>query len=217
MRAILLSVAAIAAATGCSKKGGGDKCQRVIDKSWKVLGEMAALRDKRLGDADKKQLVEQCTRALKSGKPDPQMECVLAASDDAGVRACYIKGYEDYLARSKQIEAKLQLGKIGKRAKLAFAEKSEFPTGKIGPTPPTPCCDEQVKQCLPNETMWADPVWRALEFDVEGAFHFQYAYESDGKTFTATATGDPGCTGKPTTITITGKPGADGNVEITGL
>jgi hypothetical protein len=114
------------------------------------------------------------------------------------------------------MEAKIQLGKIGKNAKTAFVAQAAFPTGKVGPTPANACCSEQIKQCIPSEGMWADPTWQALEFMVEGPFNYQYTYESDGKTFTATASGDPGCTGKPVTHTITGKVGADGSPEVSG-
>lgn len=214
MRAALLSILLVAGA--CSKKSD-DKCQRVIAKSFAVLGEIAALRGAKLGDEEKTQLIEQCRKAVKAGHPDPQIDCVLAAKDDAGVRSCYIKGYEEYLARSKEIEAKLQLSKLGKNASAAFTEKAEFPRGKVGPTPAAPCCSEQIKQCVPTDTTWADPVWQALGFTVEGVFHFQYSYESDGKTFTATATGDIGCTGKPTTTTLTGKVGAGGVPELSKL
>src|SRR5688572_4765474 len=48
------------------------------------------------------------------------MQCVLAANDDAAVRNCYMKGYEQYLERSKEVEAKLQLSAIGKRGRLHF-------------------------------------------------------------------------------------------------
>lgn len=200
----------------CSKKKE-DKCTRAIDKSWTVLNEIAVLRGKnaKLTPEDKKAFVENCRKASKS-KPDPEVDCVLAAKDDAGVRDCYMKGYEAYLARSKEMEAKIQLGKIAKTTKAAFIGQAAFPTGKVGPTPATPCCSEQVKQCLPGEGTFSDPTWQALEFMIEGPFHFQYSYESNGKTFTATASGDPGCTGKPVTHTITGKVGADGSPEITG-
>lgn len=211
-RIVLLSLLLVA----CSKKSS-DKCERVIDKSMKVLGEIAALRGAKLGAADKKELVAQCRKAAKAGHPDPQIDCVLAAADDAGVRKCYIQGYENYLERSKEIEAKLQLTSLGKLAKAAFVENNEFPKGKVGPTPATPCCGEQIKQCVPTDTTWSDPVWQSLGFAVEGAFLFQYSYESDGKTFTATATGDVGCTGKPTTTTLTGKVGADGAPELSKL
>jgi hypothetical protein len=145
------------------------------------------------------------------------MACVLAAKDDAGVRDCYMKGFEQYLQRSKEVEAKLHLGMIEKRAKLYFVTNNEFPRGKSGPTPVTPCCSEQIKKCISDDKMWADPVWQALEFSVEGTFGFQYSYESDGKTFTASAVGDVGCTGTPVTHKIEGKVGADGQPEITKL
>jgi hypothetical protein len=206
----LALIAAVLLVSGCAKSKSGDRCEIVVDKSMKVLGDLAKMRGARLGDPEKKELVAQCRKAVKAGKPDPQMDCVIAAKDDAGVSACYTKGYEQYLARSKEIEAKLQLGKLGKLATTAFVENAEFPKGKVGPTPATPCCGEGTKQCTPTETTWADPVWKALDFAVEGAFHFQYTYESDGKTFTATATGDVECTGKPTTTSIVGKIGDDG-------
>lgn len=212
MRVLLL----VALLAGCSKKSGEDKCTRVIEKSMKVLGELATMRGTKLGPKEKAQLVEQCRRQTRDGKPDAEMECVLAAKDDAAVRKCYIRGYEDYLARSKEVEAKLQLNKLGKNARMAFVATAQFPVGKVGPTPPAPCCTQQIKQCVPDEKMWADPVWQALEFNVEGAFNFQYSYESDGKTFTATAVGDIGCTGKPVTHTITGAIGGDGSPVVTG-
>lgn len=212
MRVALLCLLLVA--TACSKKSG-DKCSRVIDKSMKVLGEIAALRGAKLGKEEKKQLIEQCRKAVKAGHPDPQIDCVLAADNDDGVRRCYIKGYENYLARSKEVEATLQLHKLGKAAAAAFVEKGAFPIGKVGPTPAAPCCAEQIKQCLPTDEMWADPTWQALGFHVEGAFHYQYSYESDGKTFTATAVGDVTCAAaQPSTVTITGKVGADGAPEI---
>ncbi len=213
MKWIVLLALVLAA---CSSKKT-DKCARVIDKSMKVLGEISALRGATLGPEEKKQLIAQCKKAVKDGHPDPQMDCVLAAADETGVRKCYVKGYEDYLARSKEIEAKLQLTTIGKLARGVFDEKQAFPQGKVGPTPATPCCNEPTKQCTPTDAMWSDPVWQALGFRVQGTFLFQYTYESDGKTFTAIATGDVGCTGKPTTTTLTGKVGADGTPELSKL
>lgn len=206
----LALIAMIVGGVGCSKAKPEDKCARVVEKSMKVLNDLATMRGAKLGASEKKQLIEQCRRQVKAGKPDAQMDCVLAAKDDASVSACYTKGYEQYLARSKGIEAKLQLSKLGKNAQVAFVEKSEFPKGKVGPTPATPCCAEASKTCTPTAAMWADPVWQALEFQIEGAFHFQYTYESDGKTFTATATGDIDCAGKPTTTVINGRLGDDG-------
>lgn len=215
MRSVLLVSLATLALASCGGKKSTDKCTRMIDKSMKVLGEISAMRGARLGKLEHDQLIEQCRAAVKAGRPDPQMACVLAAADDAAVRRCYIAGYEQHLARSKEVEAKLQLARLGKLAKAAFAANAAFPAGKVGPTPPNPCCAQQIKQCLSSDKTWTDPVWQALGFAIEGAFHYQYTYESDGKTFTATATGDVDCTGTPATATITGKVGADGAPEVT--
>lgn len=214
MSRVALIAAVLLVASGCSKSKPKDRCQLVVDKSMKVLDNLAKMKGAPLGPAEKKELVAQCRRAVKAGKPDPQMDCVIAAKDDAGVSACYTKGYEQYMARSREIEAKLQLTKIGKLAATAFVTTAEYPKGKVGPTPATPCCGEASKTCTPTETTWSDPVWKALEFSIEGAFHYQYTYESDGKTFTATATGDVACSGKPTTTSIVGRVGDDGAPHV---
>lgn len=203
--------------TACGSKKSDDKCARVMDKSMTVLNEIAALRGVKLGAKEKQQLIEQCKKAEKAGHPDPATACVLAAADDKAVRNCYMKSFEDHLQHTKEIEAKLQLTKIGKAAKAYVAANKELPKGKVGPTPATPCCSEQIKQCIPAEGTWADPVWHALEFSIDGPYNFQYSYESDGKTFTATATGDIECAGKPTTTTLTGTIGADGQVTLSKL
>lgn len=198
---------------GCSKKQA-DECQRVIDKSKNALSEIARLRGKELGADDRKMLVEQCRKSLKAGKRDPSVDCVLAAKDDAHVRDCYMKGFESYVQRSKSTEAKLQLHGISEAATVTFMEKATYPVGKVGPTPATACCQQPGKQCAPVAADWANPVWQALELQIDEPFRFQYSYESDGKTFTATAVGDLACDGKLTTHTATGTVTADGNPQV---
>ncbi len=206
----------LGASLGCSKSGGGDECQRVIDKSFTVLTEMARLRGRELDAADRKVLVEQCRKALKEGKRDPAMTCVLGAADDAAVRACYIKGFQSYAAKSKGIEARVNLKMIGASAKSAFADQAAFPAGKVGPSPATPCCQQPGQTCAPNPADFADPVWQALHVQLDEPSRFQYSYESDGKTFTATAVGDLACDGTLTTETVTGSVGSDGSPQVTG-
>ncbi|MDQ3366232.1 MAG: hypothetical protein M3680_12465 [Myxococcota bacterium] len=203
-------------ASGCSKSGGGDECQRAIDKSWTVLLEMARLRGRELDAADRKTVVEQCRKAMKEGKRDPAMTCVLAAANEAAVRDCYMKGFASYAAKSKAIEARVALNGIGRSAKDAFVEKGGFPVGKVGPSPATPCCQQPGQTCAPNPADFADPVWQALYFELSSPARFQYRYESDGKTFTATAVGDLACDGTLTTETVTGSVGADGTPQVTG-
>jgi hypothetical protein len=197
----------------CSKSSG-DECQRMMDKSAPVLGDMARLRGREIGDADRKKLVAHCRTSLKEGKRDPAMDCVLAASTDTAVRDCYIKGFESYAQKAKKTEAELQLNKLGKSAKVEFMVNDAFPVGKVGPTPATPCCAQPDKKCAPDPQAWADPVWQALEFQIDEPHLFQYSYESDGKTFTATAVGDLACDGKPTTHTATGTVTADGTPQV---
>ncbi len=212
-RSFFALIVVVGLGVGCSKKQA-DECQRVIDKSKNALSEISRLRGKELGAADRKVLVEQCRKALEAGKRDPSVDCVLAAKDDAHVRDCYMKGFESYVERSKSAEAKLQLNRIGKAAKVAFIEKAAYPVGKIGPTPATACCQQPGKQCAPVAADWADPVWQALELQIDVPFRFQYSYESDGKTFTATAVGDLACDGRLTTHTATGTVTADGNPQV---
>ncbi len=97
-------------------------------------------------------------------------------------------------------EAELQLNKIGKHAKVSVIEQSQFPVGKVGPTPATDCC--AAGGCKPDAAVWGDATWKALEFSIEETHQFQYSYESDGKTFTAKAIG---CGDHAGTYTATGR------------
>lgn len=108
----------------------------------------------------------------------------------------------------------MQLNRIGKSAKVAFITNAEYPTGRAGPTPATPCCAQPDKQCAPAAADWANPIWQALDFRIDDPFRFQYSYESDGKTFTATATGDLACDGKTTTLTARGIITDDGSPQV---
>jgi len=106
---------------------------------------------------------------------------------------------------SKISEAKLRLDQIGQHAKrAAVAGTGGFPTGTAGPTPSTPCCQSADKKCPANGADWNDPIWQALDMRVDDPSYFQLTYTSDGKTFTATAVGDPQCTGEVQTWTARG-------------
>lgn len=122
------------------------------------------------------------------------------------VTACGAKEEsEDYIRKSKQIEGRVKLKSIGRAAKEHVAEKGTLPTGSIGPTPAQPCCASPDKKCPVTASDWQQPIWDALFMSLDRPGYFQYAYESDGTSFTATATGDVLCEGKPVTFTITGK------------
>jgi hypothetical protein len=50
-----------------------------------------------------------------------------------------------------------------------------------------------------------NPVWHALDFEIDEPSLFRYSYESDGKTFTAKAVGDLDCDGIEITYELNGK------------
>ena len=121
------------------------------------------------------------------------------------VAACGGKG-----SSTDDSEAEHQLRKLEKSAKRAFEMTSAFPKGMELPTPSASCCSQPDKVCKPQAADWAGPMWTALEFSISEPTHFQYSYESDGKSFTATATG--GCDGSVRTIKLQGQVSPSGNV-----
>jgi hypothetical protein len=110
---------------------------------------------------------------------------------------------DDYVMKSKATEAKLMLNKLGKMAQMYFMERGQFPAGKVPLTPAAPCCKGAKGECAPDPAQWqaAEP-FKALDFIVDMPHRFQYSYESDGKTATATAVGDLNCDGKTITFKL---------------
>lgn len=189
----------------CSKKAApaGDDCQRFVDKSRAVLEGMLKSAGKGSA-ADLDKLVTECrAHAGKPGnKDDAMMKCVLDAKDDPAVAACWAASLTDYQEKGKATEAKLRLNRLGKNAKVAFITNAEFPKGQAGPSPAQACCSFPDHKC-PVTTDWAqNPVWAALDFSVDEPALFQYSYESDGKTATATAIGDLDCDGTSITYKL---------------
>lgn len=196
MRTLAVVISMVAA--GCG--GSADDCQRFVDKASPWFEKMAQSSGGRsFGDAERKQVVEMCRKQPKT-KASPEFKCVLGAKDDAAVAACFESAFKDYMGKAKQTEAALQLNKLAKYAKVYWAENSAFPTGKVGPSPATPCCDGPGHKC-PVGDWGKDPAWQALDFQIDEPHQFQYTYESDGQAAKATAIGDLDCDG--TTITYT--------------
>ena len=111
---------------------------------------------------------------------------------------------KQYLDKSKATEAKLGLNKISKAAKLYFIEIAKFPMGNAATLPATACCSQPDHKCAPSKDWATDPVWKQLDFTIDEPTRFQYAYQSDGLTFTATAVGDLDCDGHAKTYTMKG-------------
>jgi hypothetical protein len=190
---------------GCSK---GDDCQKLVDKMMPVMKEMASKSGKNVDmDKGKDEFLQNCRKDDKM-KNDPTMKCVLDAKDEAAVKECIAKPMNDYAGRSKQTEAMVQLNALSKHAKMVFGESGAFPTGTAKELPANDkpgCCGQPDNKC-PASTEWAsDPVWKALDFSIDQPGMYRYKYTSDGKTFTASATGDLDCDGKPAIFMLTGK------------
>ena len=99
-------------------------------------------------------------------------------------------------------EAQVQLNKLSKSLKAHWNTHGRFPDGKTGPLPVARCCTSARGVC-PVTTAWrSDPLWSRLAFEVLDPGRFQFAYESDGTTATATAIADLDCDGTPITYTL---------------
>ncbi len=112
--------------------------------------------------------------------------------------AVAIPAFMDYMKRSKKTEASLQLNKIGKNAKRVYSETGSYTPGTALQLPAKPggggCCGGPNNHCLANPTGFvADPVWKALDFQIDEPTLFYYDYTGTPTTFIAKATGDLDC------------------------
>lgn len=208
-------VACMIVICGCKK---ADDCTKLVDKMLPAMKEMAG-KDGAAVDMDKAKdkFIENCRKDDKM-KNDPTSKCVLDAKDDAAVKACLAGAFGEYGKRSKATEASLQLNAIAKNAKRVWAESGSFPKGTSAVLPAntggkTGCCGAAADNKCPASKDWAtDPVWSALGFQIDEPSMYRYKYESaDGKSFTATATGDADCDGDEAVFTVTGSLDASGN------
>ena len=131
--------------------------------------------------------------------------------------AVAIPAFMDYTKRSKKTEAALQLNKIGKSAKRAYAETGKYPVGTAPLTPADPCCGQPNNHCAAVPSLYAaNPVWRALDFQIDEPTLFQYSYRgsADGQSFEAKAVGDLDCDGVFITYELAGTV-SSGNPAVT--
>jgi type II secretory pathway pseudopilin PulG len=121
--------------------------------------------------------------------------------------AVAIPAFMDYSHRSRKTEAALQLDRIGKNAKRVYVETSAFPKGSAPLTPPAPCCGQPNNRCPASPALYAaDPVWQALDFQIDEPTLYQYSYSAspDGTSFIAKAVGDLDCDGTFITYELRG-------------
>jgi hypothetical protein len=116
------------------------------------------------------------------------------------------------MAAAEKTEAALQLNKIGKSAKRVYAETSSFVMGTAAQLPRKPggggCCGgtgASSNHCAAVPASFAaDPIWKALDFQIDEDSLFFYDYTGTATTFTAKATGDLDCDGTEIVYTLIG-------------
>jgi type II secretory pathway pseudopilin PulG len=128
--------------------------------------------------------------------------------------AVAVPSFMDYTKRSKRTEAELMLRKLEVAAKIYAAENQAFPRASAPLTPTAPCCAGPGHRCN-DPKAWRTPEWQQLNFEIDEPHLYQYAYESDGKTFTARAVGDLDCDGSAVTYEIRGMIGDSGIPRFT--
>lgn len=193
-------VVATVTLVSCSK---GDECTKATDHMIPAMEKMAG--GKKVSSADRDKMLSECKEELAKGSAGKDVEvihCLAAADDDAAVAKCMDAPMKDYASKSKKTEAQLMLNKLSKNSKVYFVTNASYLAGSAGPTPATPCCKGPGGRC-PIDTSWgSNAVWSGLDFQIDEPTRFQYTYQSDGKTVTATAVGDPDCDGKTITYTL---------------
>ena len=117
------------------------------------------------------------------------------------VSAIAIPAFMDYMKKSKRGEAQLQLNRLGRTPRSRSSPTRNFRRA----------VSRSRRQVVlrgggtcNDAAAWQNPTWQALDFSIDEPHMFRYAYESDGKTFTAKAVGDLDCDGTEVTYTLTG-------------
>jgi hypothetical protein len=192
--------ALLAISASCSK---GDECQQFADKSGPIMAEMAKASGKPMPPEIAAMMLAECRKPDSKMKTDPVFKCVLGASGTDAVKACYGDAMSSFGQKSKRTEAELNLNRIGKNLKVQYVTNSIFPVGKAAKLPATNCCDSPDRKCAVTADWAKDAIWSELDFQMDDPGFFQYSYESDGKTATATAVGDLDCDGTFVTYKMT--------------
>ena len=129
--------------------------------------------------------------------------------------AVAIPAFLEYTKKAKQSEASLELRKLGKTLKAVLVAKGELPKGEVGPTPAKSCCAQGGK-CAVDAAAWKDPIWQALDFEIDEPHLYRYSYRSaDGKSYVVKAIGDLDCDGTEAEYTMSGEVDAQGNLTST--
>ncbi len=185
---------------GCGGKGADD-CQKAFDRMKPLAKETLG---HELGEDESKQQLETCREKTKDGKHDALVDCVLAAKDDAALRVC-LAPRKPAPVHATPVDPMVQLDRLGASATAYYGSMNYFVRGKAATLPTGDCCKGPDQMCPSADGEFRkDHVWDALEFRPGGPTHYRYTYESTGPSFTATAVGDPDCSGHEVTYKLEG-------------
>ena len=131
--------------------------------------------------------------------------------------AVAVPAFMEYMRKSKESEATLYLNKIGKSAKVYYGNTGAYPIGDGAITSATTCCGQPNNKCAPPSAgaMKKDPVWSALDFEIDEPTQYRYRYHSsDGKTAVVEAIGDLDCDGTEATYRLDISITSAGNPQV---
>jgi type IV pilus assembly protein PilA len=130
--------------------------------------------------------------------------------------AVAIPAFMKYIKKSKTAEASQFVKKIYDGARRYYMDNPnpgfapippQFPDVAATATVPAlgTCCGNGGK-CTPDQTLWADETWTALQFSVDDPHYYMYTYDSTDVlvNFTARANGDLDCDNTYSTFEMIG-------------
>jgi len=149
----------------------------------------------------------------------------LAGLGVAAIVVAYVtmQSFKRYIGKSKSTEARMYVQKMVDAAYSYWDESPDIAAGggmevgaqqfpeSVGPSPSVGSCCDSGDECAPNATLWEEPGWQALRFDVLDPHRYSYEFRStapDGSgyaTFEALAYGDLDCDGNYSTFRATGR------------
>lgn len=188
---------AVATVAGCSSPPSCEKVARHVGELRDLDDGEVTFAIKRCQKEDWSDELRAC--AMKAKTADEVGECTSRPGRPRRVEP----PASAYASRSKQIEAELNLKRIEKLLRTHYMENALFPIGEVGPTPSASCCDGPSTKCANDASQWDDPVWRALDFELDEDTYYTYTYRSgSGLSAVAMATGDLDCDGIMSTFTL---------------
>lgn len=144
--------------------------------------------------------------------------------------AVAVPAFMKYIKKSKTAEARQLVKKVYDGARTYYMDTGsgrgygaatnplQFPGPSTGPTPTLGACCAGGDKCMPQSSLWSDPVWVALQFSVNDPHYYMYSYETVDPlySFTARANGDLDCNGVYSTFEMFGAVSSTASDMITG-